>query len=222
MRRFLATACIAMTIGGWAVPTASAGPSPDETVVVNFEDLFLFVRGGPADNRLTVSLDGSAGQYVIDSSLPVSAMNNCEATTATEARCSHFVDGESMRIEGRRGDDRLNVLTAGHPAAASGGPGDDRITTTVGRNKLFGEDDNDRISAGPGNDRIGGNGGRDTLLAGAGNDRVDAQDKRVDARIDCGPGKGDLAWVDINDPVARGCETISVQAEPSKLRPSSR
>ncbi|MDX6582198.1 MAG: hypothetical protein QOI10_1382 [Solirubrobacterales bacterium] len=156
-----------------------------------------------------MSLDQSAGQYVIDSNVPVTPMNNCVATTPTEARCNHFVDGESIHIEGRRGDDQLNVLTAGDPAAAFGGPGDDRITATVGRNKLTGEDGNDRISAGAGNDLIVGDTGRDTLLAGAGNDRLFAADGKRDNLIDCGAGDGDVAHVDAGlDPEPIGCERV--------------
>ncbi len=205
-----------MTIGGWPVGAVLAEQSTDETVAVDFDHLALFVRGGPADNHLTVSLDDNAGQYagqyVIDSNLPVSPSNNCEATTVTEARCDHFVDGESIHMEGRRGDDRLTVLTAAYPAAAFGGPGEDRIKATAGRNVLFGDDGHDRISSGAGNDRIGGGRGRDRSLAGAGNDRLIEDDRQRDRLIDCGAGDDDVARVDAGlDPEPVGCERVHVE-----------
>jgi Ca2+-binding RTX toxin-like protein len=196
-----------MTIGSWAVAAVSAGQSADETVAVNFDHLALFVRAGPADNQLTVSLDTSAGQYVIDSNVPVSPSSNCEATTATEARCDHFVDGESMHVEGRRGDDRITLLAASHPGAVNAGPGDDRVVTGPLRNEISGAAGHDFIKAGPGNDLLFGDQGRDALYAESGNDRVHALDDETDRVIDCGPGE-DIAWIDPQDPPARHCEKV--------------
>jgi Ca2+-binding RTX toxin-like protein len=98
-------------------------------------------------------------------------------------------------IVGLGGSDRLSGL-AGNDCL-SGGDGNDR---------LDGGDGKDRLDGGAGDDRLTGGTGADRLTAGAGNDRVAARDKTRD-KVDCGPGRKDVATVDRADRV-KNCEKV--------------
>ena len=185
--------------------TAVAG-SAAAPVVVNDEDLFLYIRGGPVANRLVVDVDRSTSEFVISDAHEIVAQTNCRSVTATEVRCS-WSPAHGMSVDLRRGDDHAKLLAASHPGGVAAGPGDDRVVASAGRNELSGAEGHDFIKAGAGNDLLIGDVGHDTFYAGGGNDRVHALDEEVDRVIDCGSGD-DIAWVDPRDPPTRHCEKI--------------
>jgi hypothetical protein len=93
---------------------------------------------------------------------------------------------------------------------------------------LYGQKGNDRLFGDLGGDFLTGGGGDDVLdggpkpkdddfpkddsfEAGPGNDRVLAADDDQDNRIDCGPGKHDVAVIDRIDPKPKRCEKVRVK-----------
>jgi Ca2+-binding RTX toxin-like protein len=112
-------------------------------------------------------------------------------------------------------------------AAIVGGQGDDRLISRKARFTdygLYGQGGSDRLVGGGSGDYWSGGTGRDTLLGGAGadvlsggpgDDRLFAVDDGRDEEVGCGPGR-DFAYVDLEDPRARGCEMIAVPAEPAR------
>jgi hypothetical protein len=109
------------------------------------------------------------------------------------------------------GNDVLEAFltsTYGHSQVfvlASGGGGNDRLTTSNGAQALDGGRGNDLIASGPGSDQLGGGAGKDRLLGGKGKDTIGAQDGDRDL-VRCGPQR-DRAEVDRKDNV-RGCEKV--------------
>ena len=80
-------------------------------------------------------------------------------------------DYDEVVFNGNAGNDRM-VYTASLPIVASGGDGDDRLTTTNGPARFNGDDGNDTLIGGPGNDSMGGGLGNDRLYGYGGNDTL--------------------------------------------------
>jgi len=76
-------------------------------------------------------------------------------------------------VHARGGDDTITF----DPSMSRGaiiycGPGNDRVTTRGGNDKIFGGPGNDIIDSGAGNDQLSGGDGNDTLYGRNGNDRL--------------------------------------------------
>ena len=99
------------------------------------------------------------------------------------------------------------------------------------RDYLYGQQGNDHLIGNQGGDFLTGGGGDDVLdggpkatdddnppnfpddsfEAGAGDDLILAADHDRDNRIECGPGKHDVAVIDRIDPKPKGCEKVRVK-----------
>ncbi|MDP9242738.1 MAG: hypothetical protein M3O84_06135 [Actinomycetota bacterium] len=92
------------------------------------------------------------------------------------------------------------------------GEGDDvrfdveRMVAGEGDDVLVGNDRANRLEGGAGDDSISGLGGTDHLYGRGGDDEIQAQDGSLDV-VNCGPGGGDHAIVDVQDSVT-GCESV--------------
>ena len=75
-----------------------------------------------------------------------------------------------------------------------------------GNDKLDGGKGNDKLFGGSGNDKLTGGPGTNTYSGGSGNDTVNARNGKKE-KIDCGPGRKDVATVDRRDRV-KGCERV--------------
>ncbi len=82
----------------------------------------------------------------------------------------------------------------------------DRILGRRGNDRIHGRRGRDCLYGGRGRDRLNGGGGRDRLYGGSGRDRLAARGSARD-RVDCGPGRRDVAIVDRRDRVRR-CEKV--------------
>lgn len=104
----------------------------------------------------------------------------------------------------RQGTPRSDVLR-GTSAA-------DVLYGNAGNDRLLGYGGADRLDGGRGNDVVVGGKGRDTLAGGPGADEVYAADGELDA-VFCGRGR-DRAYVDANERVIRGCDSIVRKGAP--------
>jgi hypothetical protein len=111
----------------------------------------------------------------------------------TGTTCYYLTEDE---LYGDRGNDRLYGRLG--PDLLSGGPGDDYLNGGKDRPGHPGEKVCDNFPT----DRD------DTLRGGPGNDVLWAADGDRDQGIDCGPGRGDKAFLDRQDPKPRGCEKV--------------
>jgi hypothetical protein len=105
------------------------------------------------------------------------------------------------------GDDVVNN-GGGRADTIRGGSGNDTIRGAAGADHLYGDDGNDTLEGSSDDDTYDGGPGADTFaeFSNSGNDTINAQDGEADAKIDCGPGDGDVANVDSIDPTAQNCE----------------
>jgi Ca2+-binding RTX toxin-like protein len=115
-------------------------------------------------------------------------------------------DARANVMRGGRGNDHLRGM--GGNDRLFGELGNDTLDGGAGKDRLDGGAGKDRILGGPGDDVLVGGPGKDTFSAGAGNDTVNARDRVVGERIDCGPGRRDIAIIDIGDRPARNCEVV--------------
>ncbi len=132
----------------------------------------------------------------------------------------------SIEVKGGDGDD---VLRGGAKATRSPGYGTPP-ETSYNSDYLYGQKGNDHLIGDLGGDFLTGGGGDDVLdggpkapdethpsptddsfEAGAGDDLILAADHDKDNRIDCGPGKHDVAVIDRIDPKPKGCEKVRVK-----------
>jgi peptidoglycan/xylan/chitin deacetylase (PgdA/CDA1 family) len=90
-------------------------------------------------------------------------------------------------LKGTAAADTLSGLGAGDTLSGRGGP--------------------DKLLGGAGGDKLTGGPAADKLLGGPGNDRLLARDDSADT-VNCGPGSGDVAVVDITDRTAANCERV--------------
>jgi hypothetical protein len=110
----------------------------------------------------------------------------CWRLSAGSAACVTPTTG--IAFDGGDGNDQLDATLVKVAVSASGGAGDDVLSTGSGA---------DTLSGGP---------GADTLDGGAGNDTFDARDGAAD-RITCGDGT-DAGTADSADTVAADCESV--------------
>lgn len=96
-----------------------------------------------------------------------------------------------------------------------GGAGDEALDGSAGGERLLGRSGGDHLRGlagddllfgGAGDDELYGGAGRDALVGGSGDDLLDARDGERDY-VNCGAGR-DVARVDAEDRVARGCEVV--------------
>ena len=125
-------------------------------------------------------------------------------------------DGEgSDTFDGGPGTDTVNYTFASGVSVTieftnnspDGEPGEgdavfenvENVTGSTQADTLTGDGDANVLDGSPGADRVTGAAGADTLLGGDGDDIIDARDAARDARINCGPGAGDVVNADLLD-----------------------
>jgi hypothetical protein len=120
-------------------------------------------------------------------------------------------------VDGRGGDDVIDISTITKPATIIGGDGNDSITGGLGANSIFGRAGDDTIVGGPGNDLLEGEDGNNSITGGAGNDTIYAG--TGNDNVDGGTGNDSIFAVsgndsiqggDGNDTIFAGTGTISV------------
>ena len=118
--------------------------------------------------------------------------------------------GGNDRLDGGRGNDCIEGRTGGDNI--SGALGNDRLYGSSGKDHLNGGPGTDYMSAGAGNDTINGAFGRDTAIGGSGRDFINVATAGPAAkRVDCGPGRGDVARINNNERRrVKGCERVAV------------
>jgi Ca2+-binding RTX toxin-like protein len=138
-------------------------------------------------------------------------------------------DGDDV-IAARGGDDTVSarggddlVCGAGGADVIRGGRGDDRLRGGRGDDRLRGGTGNDVMLGGASDDRLVGGAGRDLLRGASGADRLVSRERRaagqarVSDRVDCGPGRPDLAVADRRDHVKR-CERVRLGRDLTRYR----
>jgi hypothetical protein len=129
-----------------------------------------------------------------------------------------------FEVKGGDGDDVLHGSGVPSRSPGYGTPPE----TLYGGDSLYGQKGNDHLIGDLGGDFLTGGGGDDVLDggphakddnfptddsfdAGPGDDLVLAADHDKDNRIDCGPGKHDVAVIDRIDPKPKHCEKVRVK-----------
>jgi Ca2+-binding RTX toxin-like protein len=163
----------------------AAGRGPEGDVLSSFET----VVGGAGRDHLR----GAAAAEVLDGGEGADRIEGGggdDALFGGVGRDALYGQGGDDRLFGdpAQGDDFYTPIIPLLPDRLYGGPGDDVLTDTGGRN---------RYAGGPGNDRLEGGEHRDTMRAGPGRDRIEARGGGRDT-IDCGPGR-DRARADARD-----------------------
>lgn len=117
----------------------------------------IFINGTHASNTARVTLANS---------------NNVRVElVGIETRDFSLVDVNSIRFQGRKGNDIFNNATP-IPVTAFGNEGDDQITAGSGNDLVWGGAGNDRVYGGNGNDVVYGESGDDLIYGQDGNDKV--------------------------------------------------
>jgi hypothetical protein len=95
--------------------------------------------------------------------------------------------------------------------------------STLGPNRITGDDGPNSLFGGPHDDELTGRGGADVFFADDGNDTVNAADGVID-NVNCGAGTSDVAVADLNDNLAfftpGTCETIRTSSAQITSGPS--
>jgi Ca2+-binding RTX toxin-like protein len=138
-----------------------------------------------------------------------------------------FTGTDSLSSFEVKGGDGGDVLRGGSRAVHTGGYGTPP-ETDYNSDYLYGQQGNDHLYGNLGGDFLNGGGGDDVLVGGPkakddpnptddsfeggpGNDLILAADHDKDNRIDCGPGKHDVAVIDRIDPKPINCEKVRVK-----------
>lgn len=118
--------------------------------------------------------------------------------------------GGNDKLDGGRGNDCIEGRTGGDNI--SGALGNDKLYGSSGKDALNGGPGNDYMSAGAGNDTINAAFGKDTAIGGSGRDFINVATAGPAAkRVDCGPGRGDVARINNNErKKVKGCERVAV------------
>ena len=132
--------------------------------------------------------------------------------------------GGTATIDGKGGDDRVNVRTSGGlTATVAGGAGNDQIDGGGSADTIDGGDGADTIFASAGDDLVTGGPGADSIEASAGNDKVFANDGVKDT-VGCGVG-ADEATADAIDVVNADpgslCEVVNTVQGPGVGGPAN-
>ena len=192
--------------GGEQRDVMDGGTGDDDFRGGDGNDAFL---GGEGDDEFLGGLDGLGSDVFlggpgIDT---VSYVFSTQGVVVTVALTQNDEDG-------RPGEN--DELTSGV----------ENVTGTQQADTLVGDGVANQLDGLAGVDQITGAAGADTLLGGDGDDTIDARDGARDARIDCGPGTGDVADIDLVDRplfaavrgigsiivLSRGCEVRNVFA----------
>ena len=146
----------------------------------------------------------------------IGGTDSAETIKASAGNDTVLARGENDLVYGGEGND----LVDGWPGidVIYGGPDGDGSAqgTDFSARNLEGGEDSDFVYGGGGNDLIDaaahdlpgqiGTAPVDSSFGGRGNDQIYAKDGNVDI-IDCGRGKGDVAYIDEIDTNVKGCET---------------
>jgi RTX calcium-binding nonapeptide repeat (4 copies) len=174
---------------------AQSAPAATVQVLAERNRLVVVYRAGPGEaNELTVSpMPASAeGVRVHDGAAPLAPGSGCAPVDPGTVDCDPglaiaLFPGSPARFAevraelGDRGDVAANRLERERPVARiDGGPGDDRLTGSLGAG--------DELTGGPGRDVLRGQGGKDLLLDG------DGPRRGVADTFDGGPGRDDLSY----------------------------
>jgi hypothetical protein len=167
-----------------AVPAASGAAT-----VVTDPGGFLYVKGSPQADDLTISPDGDQSVLFTDPA----GVEGCEPVDATTMRCGASRCCKYLNISLEEGDDRLRIADGMNlDVVAHGGDGDDtllggqfrdRLQGGPGNDVLSGGDGMDRLDGWTGNDEMDGGLGRDDLFGGEGRDRVSYADRTEGVRV---------------------------------------
>ncbi|MBA2504682.1 MAG: hypothetical protein H0V29_01910 [Thermoleophilaceae bacterium] len=159
----------------------------------------------------------SATVFMVEGGIGEDVIRNASQAQGDDGDDTLVAPGADSILDGNDGDDILTGYLG--EDIIGGGAGADRIRGGGGRDEARGGDGNDVIDGGPGQDRIYGEKGNDKLSVGAGaanfadggagRDTINARNRQRD-RINCGPGRGDVATVDEVDRV-RNCETVRIR-----------
>jgi Ca2+-binding RTX toxin-like protein len=179
-------------------PTATAA----EVMFDDFNVGALVVEDAAAEtNRMTVRVE--SGDLVFqDTGAAVTTMAAPECSTeAPGVRCT-ITGILSLTAKMGGGDDTFelddSVATSIANVSISGGGGDDRLTSGLGRQVILGDSGGDTIAAGPdddvcygmdGNDSIAGGEGPDQMLGGGDVDALDGGGSADDVRGGPGPDR---------------------------------
>ncbi len=147
---------VAVLVALGAAPSARA-EDPKLTVVL---------AGGAEESSITISLSADGRSYVINSLLPLEVGGEVcwhPEERPTELLCDAVSIG-GFEVNAGPGDDSIAVFHYVQvPVTLRGGPGNDRLRSGGGNDKLVG---------GPGNDLLRGHLGDDALFGGPGADRL--------------------------------------------------
>ena len=199
----VAVVCTAVMI---AVQASSSRGDPAPVTVQNSGDSrpLMTVQGTASDDQVTATI--ADGEWVIESPNGTTGYG-CQADSATRVHCTYH--GRNFTAALFEGNDTVDLNGSRLRGKVNGGPGNDTLLGNSQHNYFEGGPGNDVIKAGAGPDVIHAEKGHDSIFGQRGSDRIYADGGVRDRRIDCGPGKNDLAVIDRNlDPHPIGCETI--------------
>lgn len=150
------------------VPAAAQAATVSSTA---HKPRITFVAGHGERNEVNVTRAGRRHIVFTDRNARVRAKGRCVRLGRHVARCPAPRSGRPL-IDLGAGRDRL-VVRRGVAVRARGGPGDDVLEGSRGRDLLRGGDGQDRIAGGGGPDLVEGGAGADRLHGGRDEDRVE-------------------------------------------------
>lgn len=191
----------------------------------------LVINGDSKPNQIKVDYEADSDSFLISDAAERVTSSVCDSLAPHKVRCDNdsykisvktevgsdrilfagtYGGFDQVRLDGGAGDDRL----AAGPGEQElvGGTGSDLETGGAGDDDLSGDAGADRLRGGSGDDQLGGalsEDGADRFFGGPGGDEIEAnQDDGADRTINCGPGRGDVAFVEKIDPEPVGCERV--------------
>jgi Ca2+-binding RTX toxin-like protein len=144
--------------------TAAIEPLPRRTMLsVALADGVLRIVGSDARDSVLVTADP---HFINVADVTVNgATTQFAFSTIRTIDVRTLAGDDSVRV-----DDSLRLLE--YPVFVDAGAGNDRVSTSSGRDTILGGEGNDKIWSGLADDRVDGQGGRDVIMAGDGNDTV--------------------------------------------------
>ena len=203
-----------------------AAPARAATVAVQGTTLSIAAAPGEANAFEVGEGTGFFGELVLvvdDWGAPLTAGEGCIAGPEPDSVSCPAAEITALDLAAGDEDDSLS-LDATLPTRATGGPGDDTLTTTDGADRLEGGAGDDVLSSvggadvlngGSGDDTLYGGDGRDSLDGDRGSDRADAgtgadrirvRDRKADSAL-CGDGR-DRVRAEVLDSLDLSCERV--------------
>jgi Ca2+-binding RTX toxin-like protein len=177
---FIATALVAGILAAAAAASSSARVGLGESAQASALD--LGIQGGPDNDTITITLDGTQTHFVMTSSRPIKPPSApCTQISTFQISCpiAGFV---SFSASLGKGNDRftvgpsidVDVTVAGSSGRDTlrGASGSDTLLGGPGKDRLFGNNDGDTLRGGKGGDVLKGGVGRDELIGGPGGDAL--------------------------------------------------